>query len=187
MEIIDAEKYGQAFKNVEDFNFTRMSYKEIFDQFREILVYAFDNVTTFDMRSPNQIELDLQYCNIGLVDEKDFKTYPAVVLGLKIVDWDSRNQCKDVWRKSYFQLKLTPFRCGLDKLDETTGVYGGYDKDLTRVWRGILKEKYPAWEEAFQQYILDVRNNKVETAKSEYDAARIQADKEYDEEFASLY
>lgn len=187
MDIIDAEKYGQAFKNVKDFNFTQMSYGELFDLLKDDLVCAFDAVTTFDMRSPDQIELDLQYCDIGLVDEKDFKTYPAVVLGIKIVDWDVRNQCKAVWRKAYFQLKLIPFRCGLDKLDEMTGVYGGYDKELTIVWRKLLKEKYPAWEEAFQQYLLDVRNNKVETAKRQCDAARMQADKEYDEEFASLY
>ena len=34
-----------------------MSYKEIFDKMRAMLVYAFDDVTVFDMRRQNQIEL----------------------------------------------------------------------------------------------------------------------------------
>ena len=186
MEILDAEKYSQAFENVKDFNFTRMSYKEIFDLLKDDLVCAFVNVTTFDIRSSNQIELSIDSCSIGLVDEKDYKTYPAIVLGLRVCDWDARNQCKAVWRKSYFQLKLTPFRCGLDKLDEMTGVYGGYDKELTKVWRGILKEKYSAWEKTFKQYVWDIRDLKIDKAQKEYDDILEKANNEYHEEIDSL-
>lgn len=44
MEILDAEKYSKAFENVQDFNFTKMSYQEIFDEMRQMLVYAFEDV-----------------------------------------------------------------------------------------------------------------------------------------------
>ena len=183
MEIVDPIKYAEAFKNVENFNFTRMSYKEIFDEMRQMLVYAFDDVTVFDMRRMSQIQLILDDCYIGLADEKDLKTYPAIVLGLEICDWDIRNNCKDTWRKSNFQLKLTPFRCCLDKAKETTGVYGGYDKDLTRLWRTILKDKYPEYEQGLKRYAIEVRDLKIEQAKREYEAICNKADEEYNEEF----
>ena len=183
MEIVDSNKYAEAFKNVENFNFTRMSYKEIFDEMRQMLVYAFDDVTVFDMRRMSQIQLVLDDCYIGIVDEKDFNVYPAVVLDLEICDWDARENCKDIWRKSNFQLKLTPFNCYLDKPNETTGVYGGYDKDLTRLWRQILKNKYPEYEQGLKRYAIEIRYLKIERAKREFEEICNKADEEYNAEF----
>lgn len=183
MEAEIAKKYCEAFDNIEKFHFTEMSYQEIFDEMRQTLVYAFDDVTVFDMRSIKQIELVLDNCYIGLVDEKDYNVYPAVVLGLEVFDWDAKNNCKDKWRKSNFQLKLTPFRCSLDKAEETTGVYGGFDKELTKVWREILKDKYPEYEQGLKRYAIEVRDLKIEQAKREFEAIRDKADEEYNEEF----
>lgn len=182
MEILyNSDLNDEAIKNVEGFNFTRMSYKEIFDKMRAMLVYAFDDVTTFDMRSTEQIK-PLLY-DLGYVVEKDLKIYPATILTLQIMDWDARNNCKDIWRKANFQLKLTPFRCELEKAEEKTGVYGGYDKDLTRLWRTILKCKYPEYEQGFKRYAIDARDVKIEQAKAEYEAICDKADAEYNAEF----
>ena len=182
MEIIyNSDLNIEALKNVENFNFTRMSYKEIFDKMQGMLVYAFDSVTTFDMRSSEQIK-PLLY-DLGYVVEKDLKIYPATILTLQIIDWDARNNCKDIWRKANFQLKLSPFKCELEKAEEKTGVYGGYDKELTRLWRTILKCKYPEYEQGLKRYAIDARDAKIEQAKAECKAICEKADEEYNEEF----
>ena len=164
-----------------------LSYKEIFDEMKQILVQAFDNVLYIDKRRTSQIQLDFDDCYIGIVDEKDCNGYPAVVLGLEICDWDA-----EFWTKPHFQLKLTPFNCYLERTNGPTcwggpvGDYSGYDKELTIVWRGILKEKYPAWEEAFKQYVWGVRDLKVDKAQREYDDILEKANNEYHEEIDSL-
>ena len=183
MKMVDAKKYCEAFDNIENFYFTKMDYGEIFDIMREILLKAFDSVTTFDMRLIEQIQLDLEDCYIGLVDENDYRTYPAVVLSLEVFDWDYVNNCKDPWRVSNFQLMLTPFRCGIDKPEQAYGIYSGYDKELTKAWRKILKDKYPEYEQGLKRYAIDARDAKIEQAKREYEAIRDKADEEYNEEF----
>ena len=126
MEIIEnGHLYYEAMKNVEGFDFTKMSFVGIFKKMKNILAEAFDNVTTFDIRSSEQIEIIT--CESGYVVEKDYKTYPALILCLQVSDWDAGKNCKDVWRRARFELKLSPFKCCLDKHNETTGVYSGYD------------------------------------------------------------
>lgn len=142
----------QAYENVEGFNFTELCFKSIFEIMNCAGVFrkTFNEVTTYEVINNYQIELEgFKYY---FVQENDGKVYPAV-------DWImSLSDCKGQHGK-VFVLTLTPFNACLDNETKNAGVYGGCDKELTKVWRiairGFFKDK---WVEAFKKYCGDVKN-----------------------------
>ena len=183
MKILNGDYSAEALENVKGFDFTILSFYEVYCRMERALFTAFDKVTTFDMRSLGQVKLLMDECRIVLVREKDLKVYPAYILALEICDWDAKLQCEDVWRKAKFELKISPFNCCLDKAGETTGVYSECDAYITNIWKKFLKNRYPNWEQGLKRYAIDSRDIKVEKAKVEYEQIRKDADKEYNEEF----
>lgn len=159
MEKLEPKQILEAMKNVRDFNFTRLPKKEIFDVMRESLMKAFDKVTTFDMRVLAQVGLIEEGCGIKVVQEKDNKFYQAIVLSLKINDWNPEIEYVDFLKKDYFQLVLTPFTCLLTRVGDKDNMYADCDKELTEVWRKFLKQKFPLWETAFNDYNLNLHCN----------------------------
>lgn len=148
---INKEIEEQAYQNVEGFNHTELCYKTVFDilNYTDIFVYVFDKLTSFKVKDKNQIKLDT--FKYGFIKEKDEKIYPIVDLVLWLKDFDSDFG-------SYFCLTLTPFNACMNNLTKDAGVYSSCDKDLTKIWRALLKrffkEKYV---KAFKKYCEDVK------------------------------
>ena len=72
-------------------------------------------------------------------------------------------------RNAEFELSLTPFTCSLEKHGKSTGgIYSGSDKELTKAWRLIMKEAFPAWEAKFRAYQQNIKSTKINQANAEY-------------------
>ena len=81
---VDYQTIYEAMKNVQDFNFMNYSYNSWFEALKVELFKAFDEVTTIDMRSYDQMELLMDESYVGVVTEKDGRLYPYMCLAIKV-------------------------------------------------------------------------------------------------------
>lgn len=166
----------------------RFDGENILSLLKKPLLKAFDSETTFDMRMESQMEL------LGggyfVQREKDGNFYTFTKLRIRIYDYDIQRNCPDLRRSAEFYLTLSPFNCSLSGVNEKGiadgSVYGGYDKQLTREWRSILRRLYSNWKELFDTYCSDVRAIQLAKAETVYKEARRKADTAYNTEINSL-
>ena len=170
----------QAYQNVEGFNHTELCYKTVFDilNYTDIFVYVFDKLTSFKVKDKNQIKLDT--FKYGFVKENDEKIYPMVDLILWLKDLDSDFG-------SYFCLTLTPFNAGMNNITKDAGVYASCDKDLTKIWRALLKRFFKdKYVEAFKKYCEDVKCLKESKIATEAEKQYLKIQREYEEKINSI-
>ena len=151
MERRQLSEFGEAVENAKDVDILQCSEQDIFNVMKEHLLKAFDRETTFDMRLLEQMELMEKECSVGIINEKDGKLYPFVKLAIAIRDgfYDSVEKQFKLYKKrdAEFEVMFTPFNCKLDKLGENThGIYGGSDKELTAAWRHVMMQVFPKWD-----------------------------------------
>ena len=175
-ELIEVE----AHENVVGFDHTELCFKTVFDLFndRDVFVKVFRGLTSYTIQDRNQIELKgLRY---GYAEMENGKTYPIVDLILCVND-SSLNF------KNNFCFTLTPFNAYLNNETKTAGVYGLYDKDLSKLWRivmkGFFKELYV---DAFKKYCADVRDLKEEQIAIKANKDYLKLIAEYEEEVNSI-
>ena len=163
---VDEEIEAQAYKNVEGFNFVdNMCPKFIFDLLNDVGVFkkAFNDVTAIVVRDNEQIEL--KTFNYVIVKGEDENYYPAIDLIVTL---------NDCFKKfSYdFCLTLTPFTASLDNARKDAGVYGGCDKELTKIWKIVMNGLFPDWKNAYIKYCeiaKEIEDSKIATkAELEY-------------------
>ena len=137
--------------NVKDFDFTKLCYKNIFELMNNSGVFkkAFNELTTLNIVSKEQVVLTT--FNYGFVEESDEKVYPMVDLILNVSD----NECEF---ETYFCLSVTPFNAYLHNGSKDAGVYGGCDREISKIWRKVMKAFFKeSYVEAFRQYCIDAR------------------------------
>lgn len=169
-----------AYKNVENFNFIDMCPKFLFELFNDVGVFkkVFNEVTSLIVERNEQIELKtFKYI---IVKGDDGKYYPAIDL---IVEPHDRKRNYSV----EFCLTLTPFTASFENAKKDAGVYGGCDKELTKIWRIALKGLNGVeWVDAFKRYCEDskcLKESKVATqAEIEYN----KIEQEYENEINSI-
>lgn len=167
---VDYQTIYEAMKNVQDFNFMNYSYNSWFESLKVELFKAFDEVTTIDMRSYDQMELLMDESYVGVVTEKDGRLYPYMCLAIKVkygyYDANSKKFRISEAGGARFGVKLTPFNCMLDKLGENTGgIYSGADEQLTMKWRHILNSSNSRWEDGFRAYLDKIKGDKLLSIK----------------------
>lgn len=175
-----------AYENIKDFDYTQFCYSEIFNIMKNELFDAFDAVSTFDMRKLSQVSLRSEDCEWDSVFEKDDVIYPAVKLVVLVRDWNFiKNQpCR--YRSAEFELTLTPFNANLEKFKEKTGVYGAYNKELTKAWRRFLKLTFPKYEQSCREFCGKVKELKMQQARNEFNSKEEKIDKEYNEDVSLI-
>ena len=166
MERRQLSEFGKAVENVKDIDILECSEQDIFNVMKEHLLKAFDRETTFDMRLLEQMELLENECGVGITNEKDGNLYPFIKLAIAIRDGYYDTEAKEFRlykkRDAEFEVMFTPFNCKLDKLGENThGIYGGSDKNLTTAWRHIMMQVFPKWEEKFKAYLEKIKSAKI--------------------------
>ncbi len=177
---INKEIEEVAYKNVKGFDLTELCYKTVFEilNYTDIFVYAFDKLTNLKVKDKNQIKLDT--FKYGFIKEKDEKIYPIVdlVLWLKGLDSDFG---------SYFSLTLTPFNAGMNNLTKDAAVYASCDKDLTKIWRALLKRFFKdKYVEAFKKYCEDVKCLKESKIATNAEMKYRKIEQEYLDEIGSI-
>lgn len=158
--------FAKAAQNLQGIDILECSEQDIFDIMKQHLLKAFDRETTFDMREFEQMMLEPEKCSVGVEKEKDGELYPFIKIAIAIRDgyFDTTENKFKIYktRDAEFEAKFTPFNCSLDKFGENTrGIYGGSDKQLTAAWRNILILTFPEWEEKFKKYLETVKNLKL--------------------------
>jgi len=166
MERRQLSEFGEAVQNIKDIDILECSEQDVFGVMKEHLLKAFDRETTFDMRLLEQMELMEQECSVGITNEKDGKIYPFIKLAIAIRDgyFDDVEKQFKLYKKrdAEFEVRFTPFNCNLDKLGENThGIYGGSDKELTAAWRHVMMQVFPKWEEKFKAYLEAIKASKI--------------------------
>lgn len=156
----------EAMKNIQNFNFLKYQEDYLFETLKPELLKAFDKVTTYDMRNFDQMELLSDKCYAGVGKEKDGELYPHLVLAIKIRDgfYNTEDKKFVVYNGggTTFGLKLTPFNCMLDKLEDPTyGIYSGADQELTIKWRRVLNCSFFNWIDGFKAYLGKIKGAKV--------------------------
>ena len=172
MEKLEFSDAGKAIQNARGIDILECSEQGIFEVMKSHLLKAFDTETTFDMRQLDQMELLIDECGVDIEKEKDGKLYPLIKLAIAIRDgyYDTNEQVFKIYptRDAKFEVKFTPFTCSLDKFGENTrGIYGGSDKNLTAAWRSVLMQVFPEWEERFKKYLLSIKESKVKKVEQE--------------------
>lgn len=156
----------EAMKNIEEFNFLKFEEDYLYEILKPELFKAFDKVTTIDMRSSDQMELLCDECSVGVVKEKDNCLYPYMCLAIKVkygyYDANAKQFRISEMGGARFGVRLTPFNCMLDKLDDPTyGIYSGADQELTNKWRRVLNGSFFKWIDGFKAYLGKIKDAKV--------------------------
>ena len=156
----------EVMKNIENFNFLKFDESYLFETLKPELLKAFDKVTTIDMRSLDQMELLCDECSVGVVREKDDCLYPYICLAIKVkygyYDANAKQFRISEMGGANFGVRLTPFNCMLDKLnDPTYGIYSGADQELTKKWRRVLNVSFFKWIDGFKAYLEKIKEAKV--------------------------
>ena len=139
-----------ADENVKGFNHTFLCFKTIFNIMNShgVFAKAFGEVTNYEIDYIEQFELET--FKYGVVEEYDGKIYPAVDMIIGFTDISTRY-------KTNFCLTVTPFNAYLDDEHKTSGMFGGCDWNLSKIWRVVMKGFYAdRWVEAFNNYCADV-------------------------------
>ncbi|MBO5954741.1 MAG: hypothetical protein J6Q13_02085 [Clostridia bacterium] len=169
-----------AYKNVEDFNFIDMCPKFIFELLNDagVFVKVFNEVTSLIVERNEQIELKtFKYI---VVEGEDDKYYPAIDLIVEPHD------CKRNYSVE-FCLTLTPFSASLDNASKDAGVYGGCDKQLTKIWRIVLKGLNGVeWVNAFKKYYADVKCLKESKIATQAEIEYNKIEQQYENEINSI-
>ena len=170
-------KFCEALENIDGIDILECKEEDIFSLMQPSLLNAFDKETTFDMRKIEQIELLQGQSSVGTTTEKDGKIYPFINLVVTVKDgyFDPKTQQFNIFktievvRDSIFDVTFTPFTCSLEKHSAAkNGFYSGSDKELTKAWRAIMKEVFPAWESKFRSYLETIKTSKIESTNAEY-------------------
>ena len=177
MEIYNKEELKKVKENYKTCDFTELSYEEIFNVLRQTLVYAFDDVLTFYITGINQVRL----CNgETYVCSDRYGNVPAIDLHINVTQ-SLANYSGD------FCLTITPYGCYLDNLKKDAGVYGWRDKEITKVWRNFMKDKYgEAYVTIFKQYFENKKAIRNEDAKLHMEADIKYNETEYEKEISTL-
>lgn len=143
---------NEAYKNVEGFDFTRLCFRTVFEILNNggVFIKLFDELFSGCVEDESQITL--KTFKYGCVKENDLKIYPMVDLVISLIDADANVETN-------FCLSLTPFNASFNNLDKDTDIYGVRNKELTKIWRIILKGFLgEAWENALEKYSEKVKS-----------------------------
>ena len=185
--ILEVKGMSKLSDLVQDYNIVDINLECIFNEMSDTLLKAFDSETSYDMRTRDQMKLDLEHSSYNLVMGKDGEWYPKIIMSIVIKDYDwLLRQVKEdtsVW----FECSFTPFTCSLDRDISPRGIYNGYDRELTIAWRKILNKLYPIiWKESFKKYVNRVKELKLLKSKINYDEEVKIANQEYDQEIDDM-
>ncbi|MFQ6752470.1 MAG: hypothetical protein ACLRFL_02790 [Clostridia bacterium] len=173
---------------VQDYNIVDLDLEWIFNEMSDTLLKAFDSETSYDMRTREQMELDLEHSSYDLIKGKDNEWYPKIIMNIIIKDYDWMLRRVIENSAVHFELSLTPFTCGLDRDISPRGIYNGYDGELTIAWRKMLNKLYPeVWKDSFEKYIKRVKEIKLLHSKIKYDEEVNVANFEYNQELDDMY
>ena len=170
----------KACQNVAGFDHTELCYKTIFDLMNDngVFVKVLNELTTCFVEDKKQIKL--QTFKYGFIQEEDGKIYPLVDLILWLKDMVSDFG-------SYYCLSLTPFNASLNNLTKDTSAYSGRDKELTKIWRvvmkGFFKDEYVA---AFKKYCEDLKCLKESEIATKAEMEYEQIEREFKAEIGSI-
>ena len=141
-----------------------------------VFTKAFSELTTYDIKDKNQIELfSFAY---GVVEESDERVYPSIDMIIMLRDKDFQ---------SYFCFTVNPYNAKMDNLTKDAGVYSGCDKELTSVWRKIMKAFFKdKWVEAFKQYCAETRVIRECEIMSRAEKEYQENERKYEEEINSI-
>ena len=174
------EDKKEAYAKVEGFEFNDLCFKSIFEILNNsgAFVQAFKELTTYAINDKEHIKLTS--FNYGFILENDGKIYPTVDLIILVRDSVSGFQTN-------FCLTLTPFNAKLDDFSKKSGVYGGCDKQFTRLWRLILMELFKdKWVEAFMSYCAEVKNIRESEITTDAEIKYLKNEQQYEEEINSI-
>ena len=180
IEVVDEKMQIEAHENVMGFDHTELCFKTVFDLFNDcgVFVKVFSGLTSFNIKDKGQIGLKgLKY---GFAQMKNGKVYPIVDLIISVKDLNSEFD-------SDFSFTLTPFNASLDNVTKSAGVYGLYDKELSQLWRTIMKGFYKnVYVDAFKKYCAEVRDLKEEQIAIKANREYLKIVAEYEQEINSI-
>ena len=177
MEIYDEEVLAKVKENYKICDFTEMSYEEIFKALKNVLVEAFDVVTTYDIKSDEQVKFQR---GETYVYEDRYGKFPVVDLFVNVEEEYYEYNGK-------FCLTITPFNCCLDNDKKKAGVYGWRDKEIKKVWRNFMKDKYgEAYVTMFKEYFENKKAIRNEDAKLHMEADIKYNETEYEKEISTI-
>ena len=143
----------EAYKNVEDFDFTTLCVKELFQIMNSCDIFAkaiYD--MTYDVVSSKDVVL--KTFDYGFVKEDDFNVYPKIDMVVKVKN--ANVKCDE------FRLSLSPFSAVMDAESYDDVIHGNCDKQLTNLWRIIMNRFYKEkWDVAFVKFCEEVRLNRL--------------------------
>jgi len=149
-------------KNIEDFNYLALDEEDVFSAMSDELLKAFDTVTTYNMKKHEQMTLHTARCYTQHIKGRDGKIYPEMVLAIIIRDCDNFNNYIKNRFPAEFELGLSAFRVRLDKYGNETGVYGGCNRELAKVWFRYLKSNFPKYVPAYKKYFNDYYTSEID-------------------------
>jgi len=153
---------NEVMKNIEDFNYLALDEEDVFSAMSDELLKAFDTVTTYNMKKHEQMTLHTARCYTQHIKGRDGKIYPEMVLAIIIRDYDrTRNFPRD-YMSDEFELGLSAFGARLDKYASVTGVYGGCNRELAKVWFRYLKSNFPKYAPAYKKYFNDYYTSEID-------------------------
>ena len=164
---------NEAYKNVDNFDFTTLCVKELFQIMNGCDVFAkaiYD--MTYDVVSSEDVVL--KTFDYGFVKEDDFNVYPKIDMVVKVKK--ANVKCDE------YRLSLSPFTAVMDAECYDDIVHGNCDEQLTNLWRiimnGFYKEK---WSDALKKYAIDKKMNKLTRLEDDARKNRMVIRKEYDD------